>query len=346
MHCTLLVPDLIGSPDGASAAADGLPLPVLEKALARARAERGPFVAFEGWLCSAFGVERQQDWPVAPLTLSFDGGDPAAGYWLRADPVHLQLQRDRVALIGSPTLQLTQPEAGEITAALNRQFAPDGLRFEARAPLRWYLRLEQPPALVTETLSAAAGRNVREVLPSGPDAPRWRQILNEIQMLLHALPLNTEREAAGVPAVNSVWLWGGGVDPSAAARSYAAVWSDDALARALALRAGAHGGALPAGGEAWLDTARIRNDAGRHLVVLDHCAHAAAYGDMAGWRTAISHIENAWMKPLVSALRKGVLDGLVVAAPCSGACWRFELTRRSLYRLWARQRPLSGYGAQ
>ena len=343
MHCTLLVPDLFWPQDSAEDAGRGLTVPTLQSALARARLEKHPPISLEGWLCQAFEVERQQDWPVAPLTLSLDGGDPGSAYWLRADPIHLQLQRDRVAVMAGDALEVTHQEAEQIVAALNAQFSADGLHFAARAPRRWYVRVAQRPALATQTLSSAAGRNVHDVLPTGADAPAWRQIFNEIQMVLHALPLNAERVDAGLPAINSVWIWGGGVKTEVPGRAFTAVWSDDALAQALGAHADAHAAPLPKDGSAWLDAARSLRAGQHHLIVIDDCARTAAYGDVGGWRNAMAKLEQSWIAPLVSALRKKVIERLVIACPGPDASQRFELGARSLHKFWVAPRPLSAY---
>src|SRR5512133_328324 len=121
---------------------------------------------------------------------------------------------------------------------------------------RAYVRVAQRPALVTQTMSAAAGHDVHDVLPTGADASAWRQTFNEIQMVLHGLPLNEERVDAGSPAINSVWFWGGGVKTDVPGRTFTAVWSDDALAQALGAHADAHAAPLPTDGTAWLHAAR------------------------------------------------------------------------------------------
>ena len=62
-----------------------------------------PWDAAEGWLCQAFEVDRQRDWPIAPLTLCVDGGEPDLAYWLRADPVHIKVSREGLHLVDSFT---------------------------------------------------------------------------------------------------------------------------------------------------------------------------------------------------------------------------------------------------
>src|SRR5689334_13041556 len=90
MQCTLLIPHLFWPGEAAAATTAGLTLSHLQKLLARAQCERHPGLPTEAWLCEAFEVERQQDWPIAALTLAFDGGEPGTDYWLRADPIHLK----------------------------------------------------------------------------------------------------------------------------------------------------------------------------------------------------------------------------------------------------------------
>ena len=91
----LLVPDLFLPKEVADEACAGLALPALEWLLARAQPE--PFSAdtLETWLCDAFGVSGQA---IAPVTLLADGMLPGDAYWLRADPVHVQMQREQMML--------------------------------------------------------------------------------------------------------------------------------------------------------------------------------------------------------------------------------------------------------
>src|SRR5688572_12740058 len=76
MQCTLLIPHLFWPRVTADAIERGLELPQLRKLLGRAQLERHSAITPEAWLCQAFEVERQQDWPIAPLTLALDGGEP------------------------------------------------------------------------------------------------------------------------------------------------------------------------------------------------------------------------------------------------------------------------------
>jgi hypothetical protein len=119
-------------------------------------------------------------------------------------------------------------EAAQLCAALNEHFAGRAWRFCAAsaAPV---CAARQVPGIETVPLSQAAGRNVRGLLPKGAEAARWHRVFNEIQMLLFAHPVNEAREARGELPVNSLWLWGGGVN-APLQKPYASVSSDEVLA--------------------------------------------------------------------------------------------------------------------
>jgi hypothetical protein len=322
-----LVPALPASADFQRA------LPALHRWLSRARVARSPCDSVEQALCERFGVARQRDWPVAPLTLAADGGEPGEAYWLRADPAHLQAGRTDLVLARTRALALSAAEAQALTASLNHHFGAEGLRFVAPVAQRWYLRMDAPPALATTPAHAAIGRSIDALLPRGEDALRWHRRLNEVQMLLHEHPVNAAREARGAEPVNSVWLWGGGRMPACRMSAALDVWSDSALAGALARCAGIPRHALPASGEAWLGTAGD----GRHLVAFDEESTPAP----AGAEARLDRLERGWFAPLLAALRSGVLSEIVLITQQSAQRLCFAASRSDLWRFWRRAIPFA-----
>lgn len=321
----------------------GIALPALTTLVARARAERFPALTAEGWLCQAFEIERQQDWPVAPFTLALDRGEPGDAYWLRADPVHIKVERHRLLLVESALFDLSAEEAQALAAALDRHFSADGIAFHAPHPKRWYARLARAPHLMTHSLSEVAGQDVRHHLPSGEDALHWHGVFNEAQMFLHGHAVNAEREERGEPIVNSVWFWGGGEKCGAHGGSFDAIWSDDAAAIAIATAADTHAAGLPGGADAWLDAAARRRPGEAHLIVLDELASARAYRDDESWRSRVAALEAHWFAPLLAALRERRISSLALVVPLSDSCWRFDVAPGDLYKLWRRPKPWSEY---
>lgn len=341
MHCHLLIPGLFPPfrPETRNALRD-LPLPALATLLARGSQKTLPDDSMDAWLCRTFGVEKQDDWPVAAFTLLADGGKPGSDFWLLAEPVHLQLQRDRLVLMDSGNLDITQDEANSLTTALNEHFADEGLSFFPTRPGHWHLRLAHPPVhLETHSLDTAIGRNIRNMLPSGPDGKRWHSLLNETQMLLHRHPVNEAREQRGLLPVNSIWPWGGGVLPTGMAHRFAQIMADSALARGLAVATGTPCANVPETVVEWLHAPQ----AGSHLAVLDALRTPALYGDIHLWRETLLHLERDWFGPLRRALSRGKISRLTLYAFDSGQTKSFSVSRTDLWKIWLRAKPLESY---
>lgn len=335
----LLVTDLYLPGEYAAEVCSGLQLPALEKLLARARTMPGasahggrPGLTLEDVLCGLFGVT---DAPLASVSAAFDG--LGEGCWLRADPVHLRLQREQVVLL--PNVALAADEAGELCVSLNAHFAGQGVEFCAPHPQRWYLRLESAPDIRTVPLSRAAGRNIHAHLPSGADARRWHQLFNEVQMLLHAHPLNEVREARGELPVNSVWLWGGELSGEGNACRYAAASGDEVLAEMLAGYAG-----VPFSG--WLERWQPEAGEGAQLLVWTGLRAALQRGDLAGWRQALLDFEAGYAQPLWQALQSGQIASLRLDVLAGEGLRRYVITRRDAWSFWRRPIPLAEYSVE
>jgi hypothetical protein len=321
MHCSLLIPDFFsaGNPGPASRLASA------ETLIARGRRKRGPPTDAEAWLFGRFGAKPQRGWPVAPYTLLADGGTPRGDFWMRADPVHLSVGLHSLGFDGAG-LALSRAEADALVAALNRHFG-DELAFHPLQPERWYLRLAVAPDIDTAPPAAARGTAIGDKLPSGADATRFRSLMNEVQMLLHDHPVNTEREARGAPSVNSVWFWGGGILEAPKARPYSVVLARDPLARGLARAAGVPERTLPRDGAAML--AALPPE-GVSLAVLD--ASPAA-------------LERDWFDPLLAALREGQIGMLSLVLPGRDALLEVETVRSDLRHFWRVRKPLQAWRA-
>jgi 2,3-bisphosphoglycerate-independent phosphoglycerate mutase len=230
----LVIPDLLLPKDISAEVVADMSLPSLLKMLGRGHSEIHESVPLEILLCEMFGIPCRPDAPIAAISAPYDG--LAAGFWIRADPVHLNLQRDQLLLNG---VQVSSEEAATLCASLNGHFAGQGMEFFVPHPQRWYLQLNTLPHIRTIPMSEVIGGDVRQLLPSGEQAAQWHQVFNEIQMLLHAHPINDAREARGEPTINSVWFWGAGDNENVSLQKpYDNVTSDDALLEMFALSAG------------------------------------------------------------------------------------------------------------
>lgn len=331
----LVVCDLFLPADIAAGVCADLRLPALEKMLARGAstgsARTVGSVSLEELLCGMFGVPCQSDAPIAPVSAAFDG--LAEGCWLRADPVHLRLQRDQLILL--PDVEVSADEAAQLCASLNQHFVGQGMEFFVPHPQRWYMRLDQLPDIETVPLSQAAGCNVRGLLPKGAEAARWHRIFNEIQMLLFAHPVNEAREARGELPVNSLWLWGGGVN-APLQKPYASVGSDEALAGMFAAVAGVPFAGWP---EQWHD----EENGGPQLLVWTGLHSALRRGDLAAWRAALQEFETGYAQPLWQGLRAGRISQLRVDILGGDRVRNLLLNRADTWAFWRRTRSFAEY---
>jgi hypothetical protein len=322
VHCELIVPGLLASQAAAR-------YPALELLLARGRRGSLDSQSLEQWLHQAF-EQAGDSLAAGALGLAASGADAGQAWWARADPVHLRVLRDRAVVAPGEALQISAAEAAELIDALNRHFT-DTVAFRTLDPRRWVAGFTQETSFLQRPAIEAAGRDVATA--RGNEA-----LLTEIQMLLHAHPVNEAREARGEPAVNSVWLWGAGRLPAGANGAWRSVAASDPSALGLARLAGMRGLELPPSAEAWLE--RLPGD-GRHLAVLDALRAPAALEQQAEHEEGVAALERLWFAPLLAALRKDRIGMVTLRVPDAGA--GVETVRGDLRRFWRRTRAIGRY---
>ena len=355
MHVEIVVPDLFWpdrtTRDGDRTTRDAynnLPLPTIEKILARGRRSTGEGSGIDNWL-----MRYAPHAPTLAPTLAAlrrAGEDrsinesQSGGHWLCADPCHLQVSRDTLQLTEAAQLTLSDSEAEAIVATLNQHFAQDQLQLEIGAAARWYLNIAQPFHFTAVAPYQARHAPLESSLPSGPDGARWRSWLNEVQMLLHQHPVNQARDARGITPINSVWLWGtdnaAADDTGPALRRAPARWvAGLPLARGIARSTRVPLLSLP------IDASRLTPSDGVSIVVIDSLQDAVARRDLDAWRAALAVLERDWFAPLGAMLANGVIGMITVVALTTEGWLSVETTRADLRFFWRRPRSLGSYVA-
>ena len=172
----------------------------------------------------------------------------------------------------------------------------------------------------------------------------WHQVLNEIQMLLHAHPVNVAREARAELAINSLWCSGGGTLPTVRT-AFQSVIGSSALARGLAkiaridFAAAQHSTAAQNFTTAQQGLASLPG--GQVLVELREAATAAMRLDTTAWPAAFDDLERRWFEPVAHALKKGRLRELSIVTVANQRAYRWSVERRHRYRWWRRPAALS-----
>lgn len=220
----------------------GLALPGLQRWLAAAR------VTLEGQTePDALSTPHEQalaralGWPLHP-----DGAYPWAGWhagrrdvacaWLL--PCHWQISLDHIVLLPPQTLQLSPPHAAALRTTWAALAEAEGLTLtDGGAPWRWLASGALLEGWRSASLHRVAHRRLDPAWQPGaphPEARRLRRLLEEAAMLWHTHPVNEERTAGGLPAINGLWVEGAGRwTGDGPAADAAAVMPVDALSEAV-----------------------------------------------------------------------------------------------------------------
>ncbi len=262
--------------------------------------------------------------PLAQL-LAGDADKVRAAPWLLS-PLYCVAGLDRLHLPADGLLNLPMAQWAELCQGFTRELGAG--RF-ALTPLDGRTALlEGAPLGELETLEPEdlPGTDLRDCQPHGPAASRWRALQGEIEMWLHAHPVNAARVRAGHPPVTTLWPWGG-------ARPDLAVCADN-LPRAAAaqtwslLGLGVHGQALAA--------RHAGVDATPELELADFAAllatsRAGAVALRVSAARGLAELESRWLAPAAAALQRGQIGALTL--------WHRRSAWRLAQRRWWQRGP-------
>lgn len=308
-------------------------LRALEMLHSRANLQPGENSTYDQTLLQLFGFSNDSslDTPVGAISyLLLKGEDPLNSWKLRADPVVIQPNRDHLLLMGNAGLEISLQEAQQIVQDINATYADTLWTLVALTPKQWIISQKEPQQLKTHSLSEVSGRNINDYLPSGEDGKSWHSLMNELQMFLHAHPVNQHRQMQGLPSINSLWFWGAGTLPEVTTneKPFIQCWSDETISLGLARLSNIPRVDLPADGKQWLNHAITE---GSHFLMIEQLNSDAAKNDPVEWWRNLVVFNNQWLSPLIEALRqKSIIELNVIDS--SGD--RYQLTRSSLSKWW------------
>ena len=329
---------LAGAPEPAGASAA---MPALEH-IARFAHQRGPQSDWRAWVARWLGLTQYAQLPPASIAAA---GQPVPGetVWF-ASPLHLIAGVGRVHLRRSGRLCLAPQTLARLAADFNSTFAGSGF---ALAPLAsGEFLLGAPRGLSARTCDPARvpQAGLLEALPLGEGAAVLRRLGAEIEMWLHAHPLNEARARQGEPPLSQLWIWGGGEAAAGTDRDAppgtvadqghgAVVYGADPYLAGLACLGGLGCAPLP--------PAQPLAPAGLEARALMALEVSAALRREPGWdlAEALAALDRSWIAAGLEALRSGTVARLTLLA--NDRLWR--LARADRLRRWRRRR--GGLGA-
>ncbi|MFK5914015.1 MAG: hypothetical protein QM484_06545 [Woeseiaceae bacterium] len=338
---TLFIPDLFGFQSTLSTlSADEISqlpeikLPIIEKWFSRGSLEK--LSVQEDTAFFELGLDNKKPYAAFSLlsekTLDIDINKNS--YWLRADPVNLQPDRDTALLAGHKELALTQDEAGKLVDQINEHFIDEPWQLFSFAPHRWYLRLNKSSDLNTTPLAKVLGEDISPFSPTGDDADYWFKIINELQMLIHGSNVNFERESRNMWTANSVWLWGGGCLPEAKLNSsYDKIITNNTVFKGVGYHCGLD--VLPL-----IDNDISENiKANNNFVVLEQLSEQVQRRDLYTFVETLNKIESDFLLPCHELLMNKTVGKIKIITDVG----TLTVTKKQLGRWWKRIRSFSSF---
>ncbi|MFI4885637.1 MAG: hypothetical protein ACHQIF_08725 [Steroidobacterales bacterium] len=291
---------------------------------------------WRAWVACWLGLPQYAAAAPATVAAAAAAGLPVNGTVWLATPVHLVAGMTGVHSDRRSLLRLAASAAETLAASFADTFRGSGLDLH---PLQSGELLLSGPAASAAAITTEPARlllrPIAESLPAGEGATSLRRLGAEIEMWLHAHPLNEQRMRRGEPSVSTLWLWGGGPSVPAggevAQASAAAAFGSDAYVQGLWRLAGGESRPLPVDWAALIGEPRAPRALG--VVEVAELLHAHS-----SWRLAdaVAAIDRRLMAPALAALRQGRLDRLVLLA--NDRC--LSLRAASRWRLWRHLRTV------
>ena len=253
--------------------------------------------------------------------------------WI-ATPLHLIAGLSRVYLDHRGVLALSAAERGQLAARFAGTFGSSGYSLTPLPSGEFLLQTPGVAPLPTVEPARCIGSDLVQALPQGVAAAALRRLVAEIEMWLHAQPLNEARQQRREPPVTTLWPWG-------------------AEGQKLPLAAAATPGQLPLafGRDAWLegvwhlggeacrapparlDEVLVEARAPRAVLVAPVAAQLQGSPHSSA-AEALARLDERLIAPALAALRRGRLARTTLILNDV----RVTLGRTSRFKLWRRQR--------
>ncbi len=166
---------------------------------------------------------------LASLRMWGQTGERPTVWIAAADPIYLEPRLDHLCLHDLSKTEIAPRDLRLLIEHLQETLAGDERFGFIRLGQNGYLRAQDPMPTASQPAYVVDQKIPSDYLPSGEDASGFRNLLSEVEMALHDHEVNQRRAAAGLPPVNSLWLWGGGFAPQRTSRSHPTLFCNEPL---------------------------------------------------------------------------------------------------------------------
>lgn len=253
---------------------------------------------------------------LAALRMWGQTGDRPTVWIAAADAVYLEPRLDHLCLHALQDDVLSPTELGTLFDFLQERLAGHERYGFARIGACGYVRANTP--MPTSDLPAYV---IDDELPNDympvDESGSYHSLRGEVEMALHEHDVNQQRQAAGKPPVNSLWLWGGGFAPEQETLPQPPLFAEDPTLKGY-----------------WLSkTAVVENWPGSIEACLD--------ASVAGFVAQPSPGDAKWLERLLSELQLALKSGrLRKVTLLLGKQTVLELERSRNWQFWRRNNEL------
>ena len=165
---------------------------------------------------------------LAALRMWGQTGDRPTVWIAAADPVYLEPRLDHLCLHALQNDALSAGDLGALFDYLQEKLAGHERYGFARIGSRGYVRANSPMPTSRSPAYVIDRQLPNEHMPLD-ETGTYHSLRGEVEMALHDHDVNQRREAAGLPPVNSLWLWGGGFAPEQETVPHPPLYCSDSL---------------------------------------------------------------------------------------------------------------------
>ncbi|HXW74299.1 MAG TPA: hypothetical protein VEK10_05760 [Steroidobacteraceae bacterium] len=335
----IVIPDLYLPPE-----AGALPATALSSGRFRGLESAGRFgeraalgEGWRAWLAQLLGRPDLRQVAAAQVAAAavreLPAAEVAATRWI-ATPLHLTAGLARVHLDHRGVLALSAAELAALAGAFTHTFGSAGVSLTPLPSGDFLLTTPGVAPLPTVEPARCVGADLAQALPQGGAAAPLRRLVTEIEMWLHAQPLNEARQQRREPPVTTLWPWG--ADGQALPAAATAWPSQPPLAYG---RDAWLAGLWHLAGEACRATPRHLGEVLAHAQTPRALVVAQVAAELQGSphssaADALARLDERLIAPALEALRRGRLERATLILNDV----RVTLGRTSRFKLWRRPR--------